>query len=450
LPTFNYLKEYVTGNERIYPYFYPRNQFLEDLNNNIDKLYGSGVRITNIVGELSGDTTIRYYKVVDSDDPLLWEHGYPYDFNISIGDRGIIKGVGDKTVPIESATAVSAEKITLNSGHVDLQTDAEGIIYSKLTGNNPTVLVRKHQTKDYKFLLLKMLSPADMMVIAPDGKRIGKNFETGKEINEIDYAFYSGFETDDEFITIPNPLDGEYRIITKGTGDGGEYTIATGYISGEQLTDKDFTAYTQPDMVTELKLSLNSNQPEEPLEIVPSDVTAPEIKITSPESKDYLRSELLPVNVKITDESGVKSSELKFDDTVVNQSQNIDLFFEKLGNHKFTVSAQDNVGNSTSTEVALRIVATPDSAISDIERAYSLGWISKKQFKDSLIRKLKASIRLEKRIIYIEEKSQDKPKVLKRIEKIEKKIDKLLIKLFMLELELGYKTKIINQQGYNL
>jgi len=37
LPIFNYLKEYATGNERIYPYFYPRNEFLEGLNNNIDK-----------------------------------------------------------------------------------------------------------------------------------------------------------------------------------------------------------------------------------------------------------------------------------------------------------------------------------------------------------------------------------------------------------------------------
>ena len=228
----------------------------------------------------------------------------------------------------------------------------------------------------------KSLSPVDVVVIAPDGKRIGKDFGTNQEVNEIAEAFYSGFLTDNEYITIPNPLDGEYKIQAKGTGSG-SYTVATGYISDNISVDKDFTAQTQLEMTTELNLVVNNETPTN-LDIKPKDITPPEIVTISPQSKDYLRSETIPVNVTISDtESGVFSQSIKFDDKIVNNGDNIDFFFEKLGNHSLTVATSDFVGNSASTTVNFRIIATSQSTIADIKRSYALGWINKASVKNT-------------------------------------------------------------------
>ncbi|MBI5734179.1 MAG: hypothetical protein HY973_04550 [Candidatus Kerfeldbacteria bacterium] len=56
---------------------------------------------------------------------------------------------------------------------------------------------------------------------------------------------------------------------------------------------------------------------------------------------------------------------------------------------------------------------------------------------------------MDKRIEYLEEKFPGKPKVIKRIEKIEKKIDKVLAKLLLKDIE-RQKGKYINDQAYNL
>jgi hypothetical protein len=49
---------------------------------------------------------------------------------------------------------------------------------------------------------------------------VGKDFESGEAVNEIDLAYYSGFDTQEEFITIPNFEEGKYKIKTEGTGEG--------------------------------------------------------------------------------------------------------------------------------------------------------------------------------------------------------------------------------------
>jgi hypothetical protein len=65
-----------------------------------------------------------------------------------------------------------------------------------------------------------VFSPVDIQIISPSGERMGKKFENGDEYNEIEGAFYTGFDTDTEFLTIPNPEDGEYKILTEGMGAG--------------------------------------------------------------------------------------------------------------------------------------------------------------------------------------------------------------------------------------
>lgn len=446
LPVYDYLRDKSSGLLRTYPNNYPQNTFLENLRvgavNLLDK-----VKVTNIVGDLGITNTINTIRVIDSPNPQLWEHGYPDGFDGSTADNGLERGSGDKTVPSISGEFIASDLNVLTAEHNALTTRAEGLVFKKLTNKNPSILIDNGFYINPKLLLIKILSPVDVVVVAPDGKRIGKDFDTNQEINEIAGAFYSGFLTDNEYLTIPNPLDGEYKIQAKGTGSG-SYTVATGYISDNISVDKGFTAQTQPGMTTELNLVVNNETPIN-LDIKPKDITPPEIAAVSPQSKDYLRSETIPVSVIISDtESGVFSQSIKFDDRVLNNGEIIDLFFEKLGNHNLTVTASDFVGNSASTTVNFRIVATIQSTIYDIERAYSLGWIDNLGIKKSLIKKLKEADKKEKEKGDKDRKEKE-PDGHKSEEPKEKHSDKHPWKEFLKELE-AQKGKHINEQAYVL
>lgn len=451
LPTYGYMRDKGTGTLRTYPTDYPINIFLENLNNASSTLLNSGIRITNIIGD-TGSRTINFIRVTDSLSLPLWEDGYPDRFNEGIGDRGLEREEGDGTVPSRSSRFIANNLNQLASEHSALVTDAEGLVFKKLTDRVASTIITTNTDSffdvNFKILIIKILSPVDVQVIAPDGKRIGKDFNTGGEINEIGGAFYSGFLTDDEYITIPNPLDGEYRIETEGTGSG-FYTVASGYISDDISVDRDFTAQTEPGKAEELGLSIDNANPAA-LEIKPTDITPPNIMINSPQAKDYIRSEILPVNITVEDaESGVFSREFKFDDRMINSGDSIDLFFEKLGNHTVSVSVADFVGNAASTTVNFRNIATIESTVSDIGRASSLGWIDNKGIRESLAKKLEAAVKFDKKIEVSEEQLPGKPKILRKIEKIEKKIDKILVKAFLGELR-AQKDKHINRQAFDL
>lgn len=182
-----------------------------------------------------------------------------------------------------------------------------------------------------------------------------------------------------------------------------------------------------------------------------SDVHPPHITIISPQAKDYSRSEFLASNIEVIDsESGIAFENVSFDDRMTNGTGTLDLFFERLGGHELRVRAADKAGNYAVKEVGFRIVATPESTIADIERASSLGWIEKESIKNNLVRKLERAIKIEKRIEILEEKLPGKPKIMRRIERLGKKIDKILAKDFVKELETHYAKGHITEEGYVL
>jgi len=262
LPTFNYLRDKDTGILRNYPISYPQNTFLENLNANISNLFDSSVNITNIVGNIGSGTTITALRVIESQDLPKWEYGYPDGFDDIDGDHGIEKKIGDGTVPSISAKFIDIDLHELASSHIDLVKDTQSLVFQKLAGRLP------EQISDVDFgisrgvLLINVLSPIDIMITTPNGDAIGKNFETGEEINEIEGAFYSGFETDNEYITIPDPVNGEYSVVTQGTGDGGEYTIAVGYITGTDSIKTSITSTILPETFEKIKLSIDKTNPE--------------------------------------------------------------------------------------------------------------------------------------------------------------------------------------------
>lgn len=262
LPIYDYLKD-SEGNLKTYPTGYPQNTFLENLDNTLANLDSSNVNITNIVGLAGEDSTISFVRTEESENLPWWEHGYPEGFYEKIGDQGLEKDLGDGTVPNNSGSLITNDRNYIQSEHNVLPTKAEALVYNKLTGNEAEVLIDNDRGKALKLLILKMLSPADMLVIAPDGKKIGKDFETGQEVNEIADAFYSGFLTDDEFITILNPLNGEYQVVTQGTGAGGAYTVSVGYITDNDLAETEFAGTAVPDETANLILTVNNEVPQE-------------------------------------------------------------------------------------------------------------------------------------------------------------------------------------------
>ncbi len=242
LPVYDYLYD-VNGGDNIirssYPVNYPRNEFLEELSKQSKIEVLKNLEFTKIIGKQNNnESTISGYNVLAKSDGDLWPEGYPRNFNFPLLWRsGINFSDGDKTVPIYSAEAAdipASRTITLKSEHNDLPTDAQKDILEILTGERPTNEIRKWHTPD--ILMVLVHCPIDVQIISPSGEKMGKNFKNGGEYTETENAFYTGYDTKTEFITIPNPEDGEYKILTEGTGTG-DYEIEVVKFSEDTETD---------------------------------------------------------------------------------------------------------------------------------------------------------------------------------------------------------------------
>ncbi|MBI5469872.1 hypothetical protein HY968_00920 [Candidatus Kaiserbacteria bacterium] len=383
LPVYGYIKHLGSPDIPTYPNtaWYPSNTFLENLDNNISNLYSAGVDITNFVGDLTNSTTITTLRVVPPStisSTAIWGYGFPENFGNSSTDQGLERGVGDGTVPLSSASFVPNHLLVFNSEHTELVTNAQGSVFKVLTDKDPVSLVTDQSGLDVKMLIIQILSPADIKIIAPDGKEIGKDFATGQEItaNKIPDAFYSGFGTDDEYVTIPSPLDGEYKVVTQGTGGGGTYTIATGVIADATSSTTFFTGQTAPGQIIEQDVHIDASSPSDTT-ITPADVTPPTITIIQPATTTFTHGSLMPVKVAFSDATGVATSSVSFNGKPITASTTIDLFFELAGNGSLVAYARDFVNNATSSARVIQVIATFTSTRNDINRENTLGWISK-------------------------------------------------------------------------
>jgi len=229
------------------------------LNANISNLLDSGVRITNFIG--NGDNnTIDKIRVVPTSDPKKWTDGEPEDFYTNNGDGGLEYGNGDTTVTTYGSTLDdSILNQPKNATHLRLPTVTEGDIIQILTGNESVENIDHGII--HNMLVIQLYSPIDMVITAPNEKKIGKDFDTGEIYNEIPLAFYSGYQTDDEFITIPNPIDGEYKIELQGTDNGGKYRVSTSYVSDQSLVTKETTGTTEPNQITNINVKFDTSNP---------------------------------------------------------------------------------------------------------------------------------------------------------------------------------------------
>lgn len=473
LPVYSYLRDKETGQLRTYPDNYPMNTFLGLLNNpaQLEKL--KNVSITNIIADAGENSTINNLRVVNEDfTDGEWEHGYPEHYSLPFTDHGLEYGAGDVTVPARSNKDFAGwENVIIdNNDHSEIVTNVQKTVIKELTGVEPQQEIRKNIFS--KFFLIRIFSPADFVVIAPDGKKLGKDFIYDQPINQIEGAFYSGFDSTAEFALIPNPLDGEYKIELQGTGEG-EYKLSTSYVDDEQDMDKDFIGNIQTGQTQSFDIAYSAGA-ETPLgDLEPEDNTPPAIAISNPAAGgQYLRNNKLIIDYSVIDDfSGVASTSITIDSQIL-ATTTIDLFYYDLGAHTLKISALDNAGNYASATTSFKITTSIAGSIADIERINDLGWISKKsvakdlinglrvlQIKLDIFQKEKAMIEKLKQTIINNQRLNEKikQKLIKvfnrQMENLERQEDSFIIRQLNLtekSLNKFYRQKMINQQGYDI
>src|SRR3989344_3241811 len=348
---------------------------------------------------------------------------------------------GDKTVPLISANEISIpieNKFYVTKGtHAELPSrpGIRNLIADILT--NQPLTNYENVSADSSVCGIEgqeliWRSPVDVHIYDSQGRHTGPIGNDAIEygIPEIDYEIF-GHE---KFIFVPSDAE-IYQIIAHGL-DAGTFDLSirqndNGTVTGASVfNDIPVTASS------EVKLVLSGGSIISNIEVdedgdgtfipVPAtsflssleaeDTTPPDIVIVSPTSKSYERSEVLPIDVLVSDDnSGLLTTEFMLDNNVVLYPR-IDLFFYFLGSHSLDVSAIDRAGNTATASFNFQIIATIDSTISDINRAYELGWIKKKSVRNGLIQK----------------------------------ISELSISAFIKQLEREYAKGSINERAYNL
>ncbi len=449
LPDYDYLKEAGSGKTRNYPDNYPRNTFLEYLNDDdrIENL--DPVNFINIIGDAGDDSTIEKFRVVDSTVPGSWEHGMPEHFDDPSTDRGIENGEGDETVPLFSAEDISAdEKITLNSSHGDLPTKAQCEIFERLTGKDECDYVSTFERITH-ILTFGVFSPIDIQVIDKNGKWTGKNIANFDATDQIKGAYYTGSDADAEFLTIPNPIDGEYKILTQGTGDG-DYKIEVSSISENEdnpveasESAAEITGTAQTGQIEELKIEVQGDE----VTAGEKDETPPTINIISPEEKEYFNNQILPINYFISDNISPADkvvSEVYYDGNKFTENS-LDLSLEHLGNHQIKITAQDEALNE-SEKTASFSVATSISAMMDNVNHYDdLKLIKNKKDKEFLENQLKILKNNLTLLEKIKENDKTKPRIKKELTELFEKLANRHIDLLIKFIETNRRNAFTEQ-----
>lgn len=254
LPIYDYLRDARGGSLRQYPNGYPVNDFLENLNasTSLAAFRGSGIHVVNFYSEDQADTVDALDVRVGHEKLPLWADGVPMK---------VERGAGDNTVPSNSAKAIEVEEaVAIGGTHLDLPTAAAEKIVGLLGGISDPVTVPKPSIIK-KYLSIFALSPVDILVTAPDGSMIGKDPSSGEEVGQIGGAFYSGADSANEYVAIPNPSDGRYVISVQGTATGTYHIMASyGYVDASSATSSDaiFKGDTQPGLVDDLSVTVEA------------------------------------------------------------------------------------------------------------------------------------------------------------------------------------------------
>lgn len=259
LPAYDYLRDKDTGLIRTYPNNYPRNIFLEDLNSATSLERMTNIRMLNILGDEGDLSTIDILRVVHKEDAFGdWQNGYPENYFNMFSDHGLEYGPGDNTVPKKSNDnfAGGNNVVIENSNHHQIATDAQRVVIKELTDKEPAQEIRNSYVQN--LLMVRIFSPADFQIVAPDGKILGTDFASSSTLNQIAGAYYVNSSNSPEFAIIPNPQAGEYQVRLSGTGNG-SYRLSMSYLDDDGAADKDFAGDIVLGQFQDFKISYSAS-----------------------------------------------------------------------------------------------------------------------------------------------------------------------------------------------
>ena len=260
LPIYDYLVDKGAIHPRQYPENYPRNEFIEFLNrqDKLDYLYNnSQVKLYNIYGFIDNSTidSLRVENRKPEQSPM-WEHGYPLNFP---SKDGLIYQAGDDSVPFRSVSAIiSKDTIVLPRKHLEIVSYASGDVIKILTGAQYNITIPEFSNK---YLSIEAHSPINFYILDPFQRKLGFDFLRGNEVNEIPGAFYSGKDSDIEFIFISNPMEGEYKIYGLGTASG-SYEFQSDYFDDTIATTKIIADKTESNKQDGFTFNLDYQDPD--------------------------------------------------------------------------------------------------------------------------------------------------------------------------------------------
>gem|GEM_PF-1301444 len=99
----------------------------------------------------------------------------------------------------------------------------------------PPTPAPKYEPVTSEFMHVLLASPANILVIDPEGRRTGFDSMAQEEVNEIPNAWYSGQGTSPQLVDIPDLVPGDYTFLISGTSIG-EYILSV--LKGN-LSDED-------------------------------------------------------------------------------------------------------------------------------------------------------------------------------------------------------------------
>jgi predicted alpha/beta hydrolase family esterase len=325
---------------------------------------------------------------------------------------------GDGTVPLISANAVTdvAGRYYVDASHTGLIRDDNPLklIETIVSGTAGVSISGASESSSScangrKMTLVSSHSPVSLHVYDVENRHTGLT-ETG----EVELGIPGSdvqFIDDNTFVFVPGET--KYSVVAEATSAGVATIDSSEYVDTKPIKKSSYVKIPLTSNKTKARLSLDAENSTSTLyvdsegdgvmdlEIPPAvvvgelitDEVPPVITITSPEQRNYLRSETITLSIEMLDgESSVSTSSIMLDGILISDAASLDLFNLRLGEHVLLVVAYDAAGNLRQVERRFSVVVTSESAQADVVRAREEGWIVSKTGGVDVVSKLNSAL----------------------------------------------------------
>lgn len=159
----------------------------------------------------------------------------------------------------------------------------------------------------------RILSPANLYIADPQGRRIGFDPITGETVDEVPDAWYSGPDGEPQEIMIPGPLDGDYVVLMIGVSTG-TYEVVSELITDQGAVTQTYTGEISEGEVLELIATVSGNE-------MTSNPPLPAVsveKVFKPNEVSAKRRGAVMSRTNITNTGYLDINEITFEDEILN------------------------------------------------------------------------------------------------------------------------------------